>query len=114
MDPDDLSEKLRTWRVNPQVPASFRREVWARIAARESARENSFPGRAAEWLSSIFVQPRYALAFGSLSIALGFTYAHQQAQEANARSRSQLEARYAVSVSPFLRQPPHLPPVTEL
>lgn len=109
MNSDELADKLRTWRVDPPVPASFRREVWARIAVRENARENAFSTRVTEWLFSVLSQPRYAAAFALLFLALGLTFAHQRAQEATARSRSEMEARYAVSVSPFLRQPAHAP-----
>jgi hypothetical protein len=107
MNSEELSEKLRAWRVEPQVPASFQREVWARIAARQAAREDSFPRHAAEWLASLFAQPRYALALAAVSLALGLGFAHQQAMDASARHWDRLEARYATSVSPFLQQAAH-------
>lgn len=37
MDSDDLSEKLRAWRVEPELPSSFQRGVWQRIASRHEA-----------------------------------------------------------------------------
>jgi 16S rRNA A1518/A1519 N6-dimethyltransferase RsmA/KsgA/DIM1 with predicted DNA glycosylase/AP lyase activity len=36
---DELTTKLLTWQVSPRVPASFQREVWRRIAARQGERE---------------------------------------------------------------------------
>ena len=100
-DPDDLSAKLRTWQVGPQVPGSFQREVWQRIAARQTAREEAFWPQLVQWVSSQFVRPRYALALVAVALSVSLGAAHLQAQDANARLGKQLAARYATSVDPL-------------
>ena len=100
-DHDDLSARLRTWRVEPQVPGSFQREVWQRISTQQAARQEAFWAQLIEWLSARLVRPQYATALvvASLSVSLGL--AHVQAQGANAKLEKMLEARYAASVDPL-------------
>jgi hypothetical protein len=100
-DIDHLSAKLRTWKVEPQVPGSFQREVWQRIATRQMAREESFWPRVAEWLSTQLARPQYATALVVLSLAASLGVAHAQVQGTKARHWKTLEARYAVSVDPL-------------
>jgi hypothetical protein len=102
MNTDNLTKKLKAWRVAPCVPPAFRQEVWQRIAARQAAREDSFASRAVEWLACSFARPRYATGFAAMSLVVGMSVAHERAQEANARDWSRLEVRYARTVSPFL------------
>lgn len=100
-DRDDLAASLRTWKVEPQVPASFQREVWQRIAARQTAREEAFWPQLVQWVSSQLVRPRYALALVAVTLSVSLGAAHLQAQDANARLGKQLAARYATSVDPL-------------
>ena len=100
-DPEDLSAKLRTWKVEPQVPGSFQREVWQRIAARQTAREEAFWPQLVQWVSAQLVRPRYAMALVAVSLTASVGVAHIQAQDTNARLSKQLEARYATSVDPL-------------
>ena len=100
-DSDDLPAKLRTWKVAPQVPGSFPREVWQRIAARQTAREEAFWPRVVQWFSTQLVRPQYATALRVLSLSASIGMAHVQAQETKAKQWKQLEARYAASVDPL-------------
>ena len=100
-DFEDLSARLRTWTVEPQVPASFPREVWQRIAARQTMRDEAFWPRVAQWFSTQLARPRYALALVAVSLSAGLGLAHVQAQDANAKHWKTLEARYAASVDPL-------------
>ena len=100
-DPDDLSAKLRAWKVEPQVPASFQREVWQRIAIRQTAREEAFWPNLARWFFRQLTRPQYAFAFVLLSLTAGLGLAHVQAQDANTRHWKALETRYATSVDPL-------------
>ncbi len=100
-DSDELSAKLRAWKVEPKVPASFQREVWQRIAARQAAHDEAFWPRVTEWFSTQLVRPRYALALVTLSLSLSVGVALLQAQDANARHWKILEARYASSIDPL-------------
>ena len=100
-DPEDLSAKLRTWKVEPQVPGSFQREVWQRIAARQTAREEAFWPQLVQWVSAQLVRPRYAMALVAVSLSASIGVAHIQAQDTNVKLGKQLEARYATSVDPL-------------
>ena len=99
--PDELSQKLRAWKVEPQVPAGFQREVWQRIAARQSARAEAFWPSLLRWLSEHLSRPRYATATIAVALLAGVGAAHVQAQESNARNLKTLETRYAASVNPI-------------
>jgi hypothetical protein len=99
--PDDLSAKLRTWTVVPQVPNSFQREVWQRIAARQSEREEAFWSRIVQRFSTQLVRPPYATALVVLSLSVSIGVAHVQAQGTKAKHWKELEARYAASVDPL-------------
>ena len=100
-DPDELSAKLRTWKVEPRVSGSFQREVWQRIAARQTVREEAFWPRLAQWFSTQFARPQYATALFAISLLASIGLAHVQAQGANAKHWKTLEARYAASVDPL-------------
>jgi hypothetical protein len=100
-DPDELSRKLSAWKVEPQIPTGFQREVWQRIAARQATREDAFAPALLRWLSLQLVRPVYAVTLFALLLGSGVSYAHMQAQESNARNWRVLEARYADSVNPL-------------
>ena len=100
IDPDELSAKLRTWKAEPEVPTSFQREVWHRIAVRHAAREAAFWPGVAEWLTHQVARPTFALGLLMVSLTAGVAYAHDRAQDKNARSWKRLEARYVASIDP--------------
>ncbi len=100
-EPDELSAKLRAWKVEPQVPDSFPREVWQRIAARQAEREEAFWSRIAQWFSAQLVRPQYATALVVLSLSASVGVAHLQAQATNVKHWKELEVRYATSVDPL-------------
>jgi hypothetical protein len=100
-DSDGLSAKLRAWKVEPKAPASFQREVWQRIAARQTVRDEAFWPRAARWFFAQLVRPRYAVALVALSLFTSIGAARLQARETNARHWEKLEARYASSIDPL-------------
>ena len=100
-DSDDLSAKLRAWKVEPQVTGSFQREVWQRIATRQTAREEAFWPQFVKWVSTQLVRPQCATALVILSLSASIGVAHVQAQGTNARMEKMLEARYAASVDPL-------------
>lgn len=97
---DDLKEKLNAWKVNLEPRRDFQAEVWQRIAARESTRQNSVWRRLAEWIAAELPKPQYATAAVLIGAALSMGVAHVQAQVANARHWQQLEARYVTSINP--------------
>jgi len=100
-DSDDLSAKLRTWKVAPRVPGSFSREVWQRISVRETARQEAFWPQLAAWVSAQLIRPQYATALIVLSLSVSIGVAHVQARGTKAKQWKELEARYAASVDPL-------------
>lgn len=100
-DSDELSAKLRTWKVAPQVPTGFQREVWQRIATRQTAREEAFWPSLWRALLTQLARPQYAFAVILVSLSAGLGFAHVQAQDANAKQWKALETRYAASVDPL-------------
>jgi hypothetical protein len=100
-DSDDLIPKLRTWQVHPRVPKSFQREVWQRIAARQSARDDTFIRQLTRAIGGFLVRPQYALALIMVSLSVGVGIAHVQAQGAKTRQWRVLEDRYAASIDPL-------------
>lgn len=100
-DPDDLRAKLRAWKVEPEVPAGFQREVWQRIAVCQRAREGGLWPSVARWFVAQLSRPQYAFAIILVSLSAGLGLAHVQAQDANAKHWKALETRYATSVDPL-------------
>ncbi len=100
-DDDDLSRKLSGWKVEPQIPVGFQREVWQRIAARQAARDDAFWPALLRWLSVLLSRPRYAVGLFLLTLGFGLGVAHLQARESNARQWKALESRYVDSVNPL-------------
>ena len=107
-EPDELSQKLRAWKVDPQIPTGFQREVWQRIAARQSVREEAFLPATVQWLSGLLARPQYAVALVVLSLGASVAVAHVQAKDSNEQSWRTLEARYTTSVDPLaMAHPAH-------
>ena len=100
-DPDDLDAKLRAWKVEPHLPASFQREVWQRIGARQAARGENVWFWLPHWIFAQLARPQNAAALVVFSLALSIGLADLQARGANAKQWKQLEARYADSVNPL-------------
>lgn len=100
-EPDDLSAKLRTWKVEPRVASSFQREVWQRIAARQSAREGAFLPHLVQTLAAFLARPAYAIALVMASLSISIGVAHVLAQEMKGKHWKTLEARYAASIDPL-------------
>jgi hypothetical protein len=101
-DSEELSTKLRAWNVEPKAHASFQREVWQRIAARQTARDEAFWPRVAQWFSAQLARPRYAVALVALSLSASVGMGLLRAQGANARHWKNLEARYESSIDPLV------------
>ncbi len=98
---DELSGKVRAWKIELQLPAGFQREVWQRIAARQSPRAKAFWAGLLHWLSDQLARPQYATAMMAVMLTSGIGFAHVKAHDSNAKSWKMLEARYANSVNPL-------------
>ncbi|MEO8351737.1 MAG: hypothetical protein ABI680_08395 [Chthoniobacteraceae bacterium] len=98
---DELSQKLRAWRVEPQIPTGFQRDVWQRIAVRQTARAEAFWPSLTQWFSLRLARPQYAVALCAVMLMSGIGLARVQAQQANAQTWRMLESRYTTSVDPL-------------
>ena len=98
---NDLKSQLATWKVEPTLPSGFQREVWARIAARETGRRSLFARWFGHWSALELWKPRYAVPVFALSAAISIGLAHIQAREANSQAWQTLENRYALSFNPI-------------
>ena len=92
---DPLKEKLEAWQVEPRIGPGFNREVWSRIAAKESSRWQS------HWPSlivALFSRPRYATALVIVSLSASLGAAHLRSRSENLQHWSMLEERYMQSI----------------
>lgn len=98
-EPNELSAKLRAWKVEPEVPSAFPREVWQRIAVRQ-AKTSLCTVRLGEWFSLQVMRPATAFAVVIAILGVSVGAAHLKAQETNAQHWKTLELRYGVSIDP--------------
>ena len=99
---ENLKRQLAAWKVDVEVPARFQANVWAQIAAQESARRSVWD-RLSDWLGTVRYQPQLAMAVLIFGLTLSVGTAYVQAQDSNARAGRQLEARYMESINPLAR-----------
>jgi len=95
-DEAELSSLLRGARPTPELPPSFRENVWRRIERMEQLQLSNATG----WLDVVAawaLRPRLAIAFASVLVAtgisLGWTSGERMAQ-------SEAQARYVALVAP--------------
>jgi hypothetical protein len=96
-----LKTALETWRVEPQIPPGFQREVWARIAARETTRQNVLWRRIRDWFAIDLPKPQFAVPLLVVSLSGSLALANLQAHEENSLAWKKLESRYALSFNPI-------------
>jgi hypothetical protein len=96
---DELRKKLALWKVDPQIPPDFQRDVWQKIAAVES-RSSKSP-LSGLWNIAWLSVPRLATcaiilgAFGGTGLGL------IESSQANSRSWKSLETKYVQSIDPY-------------
>lgn len=98
---DQLTELLKDWRVEVDVPPGFQREVWARIAAREGEREESLLRRFMTTFSMGVARPAFAALVLLVASSVGTAIAHVNAREANAKHWLAMETHYVASLDPY-------------
>jgi hypothetical protein len=98
MDDDQLKEKLALWEVRPEIPPDFQRNVWQKIAVRESKPKLSLFG---SWSTSWLRPPRLATCAIILGGLAGTGLGLIESSQANSRNWKTLEAKYVQSVDPY-------------
>jgi hypothetical protein len=98
MDDDQLKEKLASWEVRPEIPPDFQRNVWQKIAVRESKPKWSLFGNwDTSWLRPASLAT-CAIVLGGLA---GTGFGLIESSQANSRNWKTLEAKYVQSVDPY-------------
>lgn len=101
-EPDDLTHKLHTWAVVPRIPPDFQREIWQRLAVRQTTGAEAVWPLFLQAISALMTRPRNVIVSFGVILGLGLSIAHFQALEANARSWKSLENRYVSLVNPLV------------
>jgi hypothetical protein len=95
MDDDELRQRLASWEVRPEIPSDFQRNVWQKIAVRESKPKMLSFG---DWWLRTSRLATCAVIFGGLvGTGLGLVESYQ----ANSRNWKSLEAKYVQSIDPY-------------
>jgi hypothetical protein len=98
MDDDQLRQKLASWEVRPEIPPDFQRNVWQKIAVRESKRKMLwFRNWTISWLRTPALATCVIVFGGLVGTGLGFV----ESSQANSRNWKSLEAKYVQSIDPY-------------
>jgi hypothetical protein len=96
---DELQKKLASWKVQPQIPPEFQRDVWQKIAARESrSTKSSLSGI---WNISWLSLPRLATCAIILGALGGTGLGLVESSQANLKTWKTLETKYVQSIDPY-------------
>lgn len=98
---ENLKRQLSAWEVEVEVPSRFQADVWAQIAAQESAQGSSLWDRLSDWFVTEFYKPHMAAAAIAFALTLGVGTAYIKAQDSKATLGKQLEARYMETINPL-------------
>jgi hypothetical protein len=98
MDDDELRQKLAAWEVRPEIPPDFQRNVWQKIAVRESKPKLLLFGN---WNISWLGIPRLATCTIILGGLAGTGLGLIESSQANSRNWKSLEAKYVQSIDPY-------------
>lgn len=98
MNDDDLHLLIRQTQPKPEFPASFQREVWARIAVAE---QRSWSTQWRQWSESLFrwiAQPAPAAGVITAMLALGVSFGSLTSPD---EKPAELRAAYLASINPL-------------
>ena len=98
MNDDQLHSLIRQTQPKPEFPASFQRDVWARITVAE---QQSWLARWRQWSQNLFLwmgQPAPAVAMVTMMLILGAGLGSLTAPDRNAPA---LRTAYAASINPL-------------
>jgi hypothetical protein len=96
-----LSQVLRQWKVQAQLPPRFQEQVWRRIEHGES------PERAPVWkelwqrLTGALARPSLAVSYVTVLLLAGLLTGYWQARVTRAQVDETMGARYVQTVSMF-------------
>src|SRR5262245_11967066 len=103
-DDVSLNRLLREWKSNAALPPRFQEQVWRRIERNEtvSLPTTTLAKLFANWLSTGLPRPALATAYVAVLLLIGAGVGWSQARQETARVTTELGARYAQEVDPYL------------
>lgn len=96
-----LHELLAQWKVEAALPPRFQEQVWKRIGQAEARKPQGRFAMLAQWIDSAFRRPVLASAYVAVLLTVGLGAGYWQAQDALARSQSEMRIRYVQLVDPY-------------
>lgn len=98
-----LHNLLQQWRVAPELPPHFTANVWRRIEGdgRLAERRSSATGSFLDWLLLWLPQPRFAVAYLFVVIAIGAGVGAWQGRASATALTAGLQGRYVQSIDPY-------------
>ncbi len=99
MNDDELHDLIRQTHPKPEFPASFQREIWARIAVAE---KQSWAARWRQWSESLFrwvAQPAPALVVVTAMLLLGSGLGRMITPD---NDHAELRTAYVTSINPLV------------
>ena len=103
---EKLSRLLREAKVDASLPPRFQEGVWRRIETEASPRvkQPSLSDLFAHWLGAILPRPAMATAYIAVLLTVGITVGWAQANQTNARVKSELSDHYVSVLDPYQAQ----------
>lgn len=99
-DNDRLSSLLQSWQVETSLPPRFAEDVWRRIERRQQPGGNPLT-TVGSWLTRLFREPRFALAYLALLVLVGSGAGLLQGRATSRQLASGLQGQYVRSIDPY-------------
>jgi len=96
-----LSELLRTWKPEAQLPPRFQDAVWRRIERAESEVPVPFWQRLLARLETALARPALAASYMVVLLVAGLGTGFWRAADLTSHAQSQWRTRYVQSVDPY-------------
>jgi len=96
-----LSQALRSWRVDAPLPPRFQEQVWQRVARAEAIEKVTLWAVFQGWLTAALSRRAVAVSYLAILLATGLTAGYWSGHEKNRQLEAGLSERYLQSVDPY-------------
>jgi len=96
-----LSNLLRTWKPDAQLPPRFQQAVWNRIACADVARTPSLWQSITVWVEKTLSRPALAVSYVAVLLFAGLGAGYWHAEGKTAHAASEWRTRYVQTVDPY-------------
>ena len=96
-----LSELLRTWKPEAQLPPRVQETVWRRIECAETARAPGLFQSVGMWIEKALSRPALAASYVAVLLVTGVGAGYWHAEDKTAQAESELRTRYVQSIDPY-------------